>query len=182
MDYYVRDAKSRQSVKKSKTIKVDIPPGVDEGMSVRVPDGVGEPGVGDVLVSVTVAPDPYFKRDGTDIHVDLDISLASAVLGATVDVLTLDGMVTMKVPPGAQPMSQLLLKGKGVRDVTQAGSRRGNQYVHLKLVIPKDLTDKQRQLLTEFEEEEQKKSAGGGSAAFVKSAWERLKAFLAAKK
>ena len=182
VEYHVRDGKSRQHTKKNKTIKVDIPPGVDEGMSIRVPDGVGE-GVGDVLVSVAVAPDPYFKRDGIDIHVDLDVSLAAAVLGGNVDVLTLDGMVTMKIPAGTQPLSKMLLKGKGVRDVTQGGARRGNQYVHLKITIPKDITEKQKQLLAEFDiEEEKKRAAAGKGSSFVQSAWERLKNFVAAKK
>lgn len=118
IDYVQRE--KRQQIRKSKTVKVDIPPGVDDNMTIRV-SGEGATNsrgqVGDLFVKVKVFSDPYFKRSGPDVHVEVPISFTKAILGSSVDVLTLDGMVSMTIPQGTQPEAQLLLKGKGIRDV-----------------------------------------------------------------
>jgi DnaJ-class molecular chaperone len=118
IDYVQRE--KRQQIRKSKKVKVDIPAGIDDNMTIRV-SGEGATSnrgqKGDLFVKVKVFTDPYFKRSGVDVHVEVPISFTKAILGSSVDVLTLDGMVTMKIPEGTQPESQLLLKGKGIRDV-----------------------------------------------------------------
>lgn len=108
-----------------------------------------------------------------------------AILGAEIDVLTLDGMVTMKVPPGTQPESQLMLRGKGVRSMNNF-RKRGNQIVKLKVTIPKKVTERQKELLREFsgETDTTSGSAGCGKAhgdSIISQAWSRLKDFLGSK-
>ena len=90
---------------------------------------------------------------------EVPVSLAQAALGATLDVLSLDGMVELKVPPGSQPGAKLLMRGKGIKRVNTAG--RGNQYVHLNLAVPRTLTAKQKELLEAFREEEEALGIGG---------------------
>ena len=94
-----------------KSVDVRVPAGVDSGMQIRLSGkgGQGDPGApsGDLFVQIEVEPDSYFERDGPDIHVALEVPFADAALGATVDVLTLDGIVQLKVPPGCQPLSKL---------------------------------------------------------------------------
>lgn len=113
-------------------------------------------------------------------------SFSQAILGASVDVLTLDGMVTMKIPPGSQPDALLVLKSKGVKDVNNA-RRRGNQYVRLKLKIPTTLTPRQKELIQEFEKAATDTTQGGTKASEqpecretfnINQAWQRLKAFM----
>jgi DnaJ-class molecular chaperone len=108
-----------QKVRKHRTLSIDIPPGVENGVSMRV-TGKGGEGVqgfpaGDLFVNLVVEEDKYFKREGNDIHVDVPVNVAEAVLGGEVDVLTLDGMVTLKIPAGTQPESSLMMRNKGVR-------------------------------------------------------------------
>ena len=76
---------------------------------------------GDLMVQLNVNPDPYFKRNGRDIHVEMPVSISQAILGGVVEVLTVDGQVDMKLPPGTQPESQLVLKGKGVKSIEGTG-------------------------------------------------------------
>jgi DnaJ-class molecular chaperone len=158
-EYFIKEPvssggrKGYQKVRKSKSVAVDIPAGVEEGVSMRVPGSGGEGAegqpAGDLYISLNVKDDPYFKRVGQDIHVDVSITLAQALLGGEVSVLTLDGMVAMKVPPGTQPDDKLLMKSKGVKHVNNP-SRRGNQIVHMKLKVPTKLSARQRELIEEF--------------------------------
>lgn len=125
-EYFVREPIAGrkgqfQKVRKNKTTKIDIPPGVDNGVTIRV-SGKGAEGqpnypAGDLHIQLDVVEDPYFKRNGLDIHVDIPVTLSQAILGGAVDVLTLDGMLSMKVPAGSQPDSLLVLKGKGIKDM-----------------------------------------------------------------
>ncbi|KAJ1433780.1 hypothetical protein B484DRAFT_447069 [Ochromonadaceae sp. CCMP2298] len=144
-----------RKVRKSRSVKVDIPPGVDTGTQMRVQrqGAEGSPGYapGDLFLQLEVGGDAYFKRaeNSFDVNVEVAISLAQAVLGGSVDVLTLDGTVTMKVPVGTQPDDVLVLRGKGVRHVQQP-TQKGSQYVKLKVQIPKRPTERQRQLIQEF--------------------------------
>lgn len=159
LQYTIRDPKHTgrgpaRKVQRSRTVTVDIPPGVDTGITLRMP-GQGAEGTtgfpsGDLLIDLEVAQDPYFKRRDADVHVEVPVSISQAILGGTVDVLTLDGMVSMKIPPGTQPDDVLLLRGKGVRVVNSA-NRRGNQHVKVKVQIPKQVTPRQRQLIEEFD-------------------------------
>lgn len=172
--------------RKKKTVTVDVPAGVDNNVQMRMTgkggDGADGMPAGDLYVRVQVQEDPYFTRDGIHIRTDLPISLTQAVLGSTVDVLTLDGIVKMKIPPGTQPSTTLLLRNKGVKDI-QRRNVRGNQYVTLRVKVPTKITDRQRELLEEFRGEEEgdsdRASSSGDSSKkmpySMSSAWERVK-------
>ena len=137
----VLGTKQRLQLADGKTLEVQLPPGTDTGQTLRL-KGQGLPGrggapAGDAFVEVTVEPHPVFTRDGNDILVELPITLYEAVLGATLNVPTIDGKVSLKVPPGSNSGSQLRLRGKGV----QAGKSgaRGDQYVRLVVMLPKEV-------------------------------------------
>ena len=122
-------------------IAITIPAGVDDGQTLRL-RGKGAPGYGDgppgdALVTISIQPHPVFTRDGADIEMELPITFDEAVLGAKVDVPTISGSVSMKIPPGASSGQRLRLKGKGLR----SGKSQGDQTVRLKIVIPKDMSD-----------------------------------------
>jgi curved DNA-binding protein len=135
---------------KTQTLTVKIPPGVRDGQRIRVSgkgtEGPG--GSGDLLLLCRVREHPYFRREGNDIHVQTPISLVEAALGASVEVPTLDGMTTIKIPPGTPSGRRLRLRGKGVAPA--GAGERGDQYVIVKIVPPTELSPKGRQLLEEF--------------------------------
>jgi DnaJ-class molecular chaperone len=119
------------------TLDVTIPPGTSDGQILRL-RGKGQPGIGggppgDALVEVEVRPHPLFTRKGDDIHVDLPVSLADAVLGGKVSVPTPSGSVTMTIPKWSNTGTVLRLKGKGV---PRPDGTRGDEYVTLKLTLP----------------------------------------------
>eukprot|EP01039_Chlorochromonas_danica_P007611 gene7612-8412_t len=192
-EYFIREpisggrSRGTQKIRKNKTVTVDIPAGVEDGISMRIPGSGGEgtngQPSGDLFVSLNVRNDPYFQREGQDIHVSIPISLGQAILGGEVDVLTLDGMVSMKIPAGTQPEEKLVLKSKGVKYVNNA-SRRGNHYVHIKVKIPTKLTPEQRELIEQYSKTETdvngkvKEEHHGPLRQTVHQAWSRLKEFL----
>jgi molecular chaperone DnaJ len=163
---------------KERTVSVDIPPGIDTGMNIRLQGqgAEGDPGApaGNLLVQVIVQDDDYFQRDGYDVHTEVPISVTQAILGGTVDVRTLKGEVEMKIPKGCQPNTKLMLRGKGIQQLNHHGS--GNQIVHLKIEIPKELTPRQEELLLEFDREARKSGKGisGRLHAVYESAYEKL--------
>lgn len=123
-------------------IEVKVPAGIEEGKKLRVSaDATGGP---EVLLKVKIAPHPFFRRDGADIYFDVPLTLAEAVLGAKVDVPTLDGTrLTVTVPPGTSGGKKLRLRGKGV-----AG---GDQYLVFKVEVPAGkVDDRSRELIEEF--------------------------------
>lgn len=135
----VNGAKRRITLPSGKALDVNIPAGITEGKTIRLKGQGGASGsggaAGDVLIEVKVAPHPTFRREGRDIHVDLAVSLDEAVLGAKVEVPTIDGSVTLSIPKGSNTGAVLRLRGKGV----PAGKSEpaGDQYVTLKVVLPK---------------------------------------------
>lgn len=136
-----------------KKIKVTVPAGIDDGQTLQV-SGQGHAGVnggpnGDLHVNVTVRPDPIFERDGYDIHTDIPITYTQAVLGDEITVPTIDGKVKYTVPEGTQNGTIFRFKGKGVKKINR--SDRGDQYVHVTIEVPKNLSKKQKDLLREFE-------------------------------
>jgi molecular chaperone DnaJ len=136
--------------KVTRKIKVKIPPGVDNGSSLRV-RGEGEAGTagrGDLYVIVEVRPNPLYHRDGNDILTEINISLSKAVLGSEVDVPTLSGHVRMKIPAGTQPGKVFRLKSKGMPDVH--GAEPGDELVRVNVDIPSRLNSEQRRLIEEF--------------------------------
>lgn len=129
---------------KAQTIK--IPAGVDNGSRIRFDKY-------DVVVEVR--PDKRFRRENYDLISEQEISFAQASTGTMIDVKTIDGEVKLRIPQGTQPDTIFRLRGKGVPHVRGGG--RGDQYVRIKITIPKSLTSRQKELLKEFEEEGKKK-------------------------
>jgi molecular chaperone DnaJ len=134
----------RKMVKK----KVQIPAGVDAGTQIRLA-GEGGPGVyggpnGSLFLILDVRPHKFFKRRENDIILNLDINIAQAVLGAEIDVPTLDGDEKLKIPSGTQPGKVFHMRGKGVPYLRRSG--RGDQLVIVNVAIPTKLTKEQRQL------------------------------------
>jgi DnaJ-class molecular chaperone len=123
-----------------KTIDLKLPAGVEDGTQMRL-SGKGEPGPagnGDALVTITVEPHPFFRRDGDDVRLDLPITLDEALQGAKVKVPTVDGAVMLTVAPGSGSGKVLRLKGKGF---TKKGGGRGDQLVTLEIELPDDVRE-----------------------------------------
>ena len=140
--------------KKNKKLKVKIPAGVDNGSRLRVA-GEGEAGLkggpsGDLYVYLYVSQHKFFDRDGTTVLCEVPISIVQATLGAEVEVPTLDGKVTMRIPEGTQPGRVMRLKGKGIPSLRGGG--RGDQLVRIKVVVPTKINEKQKDVLRKFEE------------------------------
>ena len=131
------------------TIEVKIPPGVKDGSRIRIKgrgeQTGGEPG--DLFILTHVTPHPYFRRDGLDISIDLPLSLYEALLGSKVQVPTLDGPVTVTVPPGTSSGAKLRIKGRGV----ERGTEKGDEYVVIKVLVPKNLDDEDRKLVQQLQ-------------------------------
>jgi molecular chaperone DnaJ len=140
----------RKRVKK----KVQIPAGVDHGTQIRL-NGEGGPGVfggpnGSLFLVLDVKPHQFFKRRDNDILLNLDINVPQAVLGAEIDVPTLDGDEKLKIPAGTQPGKVFTMKGKGVPYLRRKD--RGNQLVIVNVAIPAKLTKEQRELFEKLAE------------------------------
>jgi molecular chaperone DnaJ len=125
-------------------------------------------------VQVIVDADDYFHRDEYDVHTEIPVSVTQAILGGTVDVRTLKGEVEMKIPKGCQPDTKLMMRGKGIQQLH--GTAKGNQIAHVKIVIPKEITPRQEELLREFDAEMNKHDLGisGRLASAAGSAYEKL--------
>jgi DnaJ-class molecular chaperone len=135
----------------TQTISVKIPPGVRDGQKIRL-RGKGEPGPGgpgDLLIVCHIRPHAYFKRDGNDIIVEVPIGITEAALGAKVDVPTIDGTTTVKIPPGTPSGRKLRLRGKGVASADKKKSH-GDQYVVIKIVPPAKMPHQAREMLKNF--------------------------------
>ena len=136
-----RGAKKRLSFDAGHSLDVTIPAGFADGQILRL-KGKGEKGLGggppgDALIEVHVAPHPVFRRSGNDIHVEIPVTIAEAVLGAKITVPTISGTVSMSVPKGADSGTVLRLKGRGIAPAgtTPSGGTAGDQYVTLKIVL-----------------------------------------------
>jgi len=142
------------TVKTRKKIKVTIPAGVDDGQQLRV-SGQGEPGrnggpAGDLYIVFRVREHELFEREGDDIYLELPLTFPQAALGDEIEVPTVQGKVKLKIPAGTQTGTKFRLKGKGVKNVHGYGV--GDQHVIVKIITPKKLTEKQKQLLRDFAE------------------------------
>ena len=126
--------------------KIKIPAGVDNGSRVRF---------GDFDIILEVSPDARFTREDYDLVVDMEISYAQAALGDVVEVPTIDGPLKLRIQPGTQSHGLIRLRGKGVPYIRSGG--RGDQYVRIKVQIPNKLTNRQKELLREFDEVGKKK-------------------------
>lgn len=135
---------------KRKTLSINIPAGVDEGMMVRV-RGEGEAmkggQTGDLILRIHVEPDARFERDGDTIYSTAKIGFTQAALGATIEHDTVDGPVELKIPAGTQSGAELRLKGKGVAE----RGHRGDQIVRVEVMTPTKLSREQKRLLEELD-------------------------------
>lgn len=141
-------------VRKRKKISVKIPAGIDDGQQLRVA-GQGEPGVnggpaGDLYVVFHVKEHEFFERDGDDVYCEVPLTFVQAALGDEIQVPTLHGKVSLKIPAGTQTGTRFRLRGKGVPNVHGRGQ--GDQHIIVKIITPKKLNEKQKQLLKEFAE------------------------------
>ncbi len=130
-----------------KPIDVRIPPGVTDGSKLRL-KGQGAMG-GDLLLAVRIAPDPRFKVNGHDLTTELRVAPWEAALGTKLSVDTLDGSVTLTIPPGAGAGTQLRLREQGLH---KRKSGRGDLFVRIVVVVPKDMTDEEKKLFEKLKE------------------------------
>ncbi|XP_065811723.1 dnaJ homolog subfamily A member 3, mitochondrial-like isoform X1 [Labrus bergylta] len=153
-------------MKKRQTVNVPVPAGVENGQTVRMSVGNKE-----ILITFRVHRSPVFRRNGVDIHSDVLISIAQAILGGTATSQGLHETISIVIPPSCQPDQVIRLHGKGIRRMNSYSY--GDHYVHIKIKVPKKLTRKQRSLLLSYAEEEMEvqgtvngvtPSPGGGSS------------------
>ncbi len=147
-----RTCRGMGSIRRQHKVEVNVPAGIDDGQTISRQGG-GNAGVnggspGDLLITVLVRPHARFERDGTSVLLEQEISYAQAVLGAEIEVPTLDGKVKLTIPEGTQPGSVFRLKGKGIPYLR--GSGRGDQFVSVTLKVPKNLTGSQKELLRQY--------------------------------
>ena len=140
-------------IKRNKTLEVKIPVGIDNGMRIRS-SGNGEPGTnggpsGDLYVEIHIKPHPVFQREGDDLHCEMPISFAKAALGGDIEVPTLSGKVSFTIPEGTQSGKTFRLKGKGIKGVRSGYA--GDLFCHVAVETPVKLTDKQKEMLRDFE-------------------------------
>ncbi|MBI4735859.1 MAG: molecular chaperone DnaJ [candidate division NC10 bacterium] len=133
-------------------IAVKIPPGVDNGSRVRL-QGMGEPGrnggpSGDLYIITRVRPHPVLERKGDNLYVEVPITITEAALGAKIEVPTIDGMTSMRIPPETSSGQVFRLRGKGVLHLKGGGQ--GDQFVTVKIVPPRNLDARSQELLREF--------------------------------
>ena len=140
--------------KHKRTANVNIPAGIDDGQ-VIVLGGQGEPGRnggpnGDLQIVIQVAPHKLFKRDGINLYMEMPISFAQAALGAELDIPTLEGTVKQKIPEGTQTDTTFRIKGKGMPRLRT--NIKGDLVVTVRVEVPKRLSEKQKELLRQFDE------------------------------
>ena len=140
-------------MRKNQTIKVKIPAGIDDGQTLNL-RGKGNAGLdggpaGDLLISVTVRPHEFFKRDGTSVYLEHPVTF-QATLGAELEIPTIDGKVKWSLPAGTQPGTTFRLRGKGIPSVNGRG--RGDQYVTVNVQVPTGLTHEQKEALRAYGE------------------------------
>ena len=148
------DCRGTGAVRKRKTIKVNIPAGIDHGqtISLRGQGNAGRNGgpAGDLLITVMVQPHELFRRDGVDVFCEAPITFAQAVLGAELEIPTIDGKVKYSIPEGTQTGTVFRLKGKGIPVLNGRG--RGDQYVTVTIETPRNLNKEQKEALRRFSE------------------------------
>jgi len=145
----VNGARRRVTLSDGKTLDLTIPKGAHDRQTLRL-RGQGMPGIGggppgDAFIEIHVEPHAFFQRKDDNIHLELPVTLDEAVLGAKVEVPTIDGRVSLTVPPGSNSGTSLRLRGKGVASAD--GKRRGDQYVTLKVVLPDTPDDALKEFL-----------------------------------
>jgi curved DNA-binding protein len=157
-----RGGRRKISLGDGRDYEVEIPAGVRDGQRIRLAGeggrGAGNGPAGDLFLRVRVKPDRRFRVDGGDLHVDLPVAPWEAALGATVEVRTLDGTARVKVPPGSSSGRRLRLRGEGMPG---PGKGRGDLYATIKIVVPKKLGERERELFEQLAEASQFDPRGG---------------------
>jgi molecular chaperone DnaJ len=148
-----RSCAGRGRIIRPESIKVKIPAGADTGSRVRI-RGMGGPGQGggppgDLQIEITVREHPVFKRLGDKIYVEVPVTFGEAALGAKIEVPTLDGTSAMTLPAGTQGGQKFKLTGKGFPSAKTG--KRGDQYVTIKVAVPKNITDRAKAAIQEIE-------------------------------
>jgi len=141
-------------IKKTKTLEVKIPAGINEGMRIRSA-GNGEPGTnggpaGDLYIEIRIKQHEIFERDGDDLHCTVPVGMTTAALGSTIEVPTLGGKAEIELPEGTQHGKTFRLRGKGIKGVRS--SYPGDLYCHVSVETPVKLTEHQRKLLRELDD------------------------------
>ena len=159
-----------------RTVRVEIPPGMEDGFRIRMP-GEGHAGVyggepGDLYVEVKIKEDPLFRREGRHLIYEPRISYVQAILGTRLEIPLMDEVIEVNVPPGLQPGDTIKVKGKGMPSLD--GGRRGDLLVRPRVSIPKDLSPRERELLEEIASLRQEKVSPHGGKGFFSRVKEKL--------
>ncbi|MDE2213452.1 MAG: molecular chaperone DnaJ [Patescibacteria group bacterium] len=140
--------------RKQEEIHISVPPGIEAGEMIRL-SGAGEAVVGgpagDLYVKIHVMPDPRFRKDGANIVMDLSVKLSDALLGKDYSISTLDGDITITVPPGISHGELLRVKGKGV-PIGKSG-KRGDLFARVKIILPQKLSKDAKKFIEKLREE-----------------------------
>jgi molecular chaperone DnaJ len=166
----------RGKVKRQRKVKLTVPAGVDNGSTLRL-SREGEMGTrggpaGDLYVGLRVKPHKFFQRQGNDVICEVPISFVQAALGDEIEIPTLDGKASLKIPEATQPGAVFHLRGKGIPHLQSHG--RGDQVIRINVMIPSRLTEKQKELLQQFEKlerDDQYHSRGKGFFEKMKDAF-----------
>ncbi|CAD7695774.1 unnamed protein product [Ostreobium quekettii] len=155
-------------VNENKRTEVQVPAGIDDGSRLRI-RGEGNAGrrggpPGDLYVFVSVKSHPQMRRKGTTVHTDVEVSFVDAILGTTVKVPTVDGMVDLKVPQGTQPDTTLLMAKRGV-PVLGSSTSRGDHKVHVRVKIPSKLSNEEKKLVEKLRDIQASKHNVGPSSS-----------------
>ena len=141
-------------IKVERDIKINVPKGIDAGQRLRIQGGgqAGERGgaTGDLYVYINIKPHKIFSRKNTDVYCEVPISFVQAALGGKIDAPTIDGKVDLLIPEGTQSGTVLRIKDKGIPALR--GEGRGDEFVKIKVLTPKNLSSRQKKLLREFED------------------------------
>ncbi len=150
-----KDCKGQGSVRKRHKIEVKIPPGIDTGTRLRIA-GEGDAGAnggpgGDLYLLIQVQPHSRFQREGSDLHMHVDVAFPQAALGAEIKIPTFDGEETLEIPAGTQPGSVLRIRSRGMPRLR--GSGKGNLHIHIRVQVPKGLSDREKALMEALAQE-----------------------------
>jgi molecular chaperone DnaJ len=136
---------------RTESLTINVPPGLADGARIRIPGRghVGRNGgeTGNLYIDVAVRPHPLFERDGDDLHVTVPVAVHEAALGAKIEVPSLDGPARVRVPPGTQSGQRFRVRERGI---ASRGGRRGDLVVEVRIVMPKMLDERSKELLREF--------------------------------
>jgi len=148
-----RDCRGDGRVSGTESLIVDVPPGAETGTRIRIP-GKGDDGrlaapAGDLYVVVTAGTHPFFERKGSNIHCTVPLTITEAALGTKIEVPTIDGPAIVRIPPGSQSGQLLRIRGRGAPSMLHPDLR-GDQYVELKVVVPRIADERSKEILREL--------------------------------